>query len=325
MIDLIAYNAAQADRKELRIAELEGTLPEFIETQKWLNVNVPQDKDLGQLSLFFNLHHLTQEDICATEDLPKIEAFEEYLFLSLKMLSLNAQKKLEVEHLSFVLKKDALLSFQERPGDVFEDIRDRIFNNKGFLRKRRLDYLFTRLIDVVVDHYGFCLEDIRQEIVELEIRLLDQAIDNKGVIQEIMRLKKQLNRIRSLIWPLRELLNRIKSEGTSFFHKSSFAYLNDIQDHLQYQLSAFDNLREMLKDLMDLHNAQLSNDMNQVMKTLTIISALFIPLTFLAGIYGMNFDYMPETKWPWAYPSLLGLMLIITAFLIYFMRRRNWF
>jgi magnesium transporter len=203
-----------------------------------------------------------------------------------------------------------ILSFQEIPGDVFDEVRERILQNKGYLRKRKSDYLFIRLLDAIIDNYGFTLEHIRQNIVDLENSLLGKNWRKTDLSKEVLQLKKELNILRGHIAPLRDLLTKIKTETDHFFQRSSIAYLNDIQDQANYLIHTFDNFREMLKDLMDLYNSKTGHELNHIMKTLTIISALFIPLTFVAGWYGMNFEHMPELSWQYSYPTIISVMLI---------------
>jgi magnesium transporter len=326
MLTLIEYNEQKesyqtAPYKELR-AQILAPGGELVQ---WIDITLEGIDTLEDVSKHFKLHPLTVEDVEDTYDLPKLEAFEEYIFLTIKMLSISKADKLEVEHLSFILGKSYLLTFQQRPGDVFDEIRDRIKNNKGYVRKRQSDYLFTRLIDAIVDHYGYTLEHIREHINQLEISILSGEESSESIVKEILSVKKELQFIRSYMIPLRDALTRLKNDSGKHLHKSSIAYLTDIQDHLLYQITSFETFREMLKDLLDLHNTQMNNDMNKVMKTLTVISALFIPLTFFTGMYGMNFTHMPELEWPWAYPTLLGIMAVVTVIQIIYMKWKRWF
>ncbi len=326
MLNLIEYNEQMQRQIEGPYAQLQAQiLPPSSDRIQWLDINLESTQTLEDISKHFQLHPLTVEDIEDTYDLPKFEAFENYIFMTIKMLRLDAQEELEVEHLSFIIGKNYLITFQQTPGDVFEEVRQRITHNKGYVRKRKADYLFTRLIDAIVDHYGYTLEHIRDHITQLELNILNGNSSSESIIKEILSVKKELQLIRSFMLPLRDILTRLKNGSNQHFHKSSTAYLTDIQDHLLYQITSFETFREMLKDLLDLHNTQMNNDMNRVMKTLTVISALFIPLTFFTGLYGMNFKHMPELEWPWAYPTLLGIMAFITVVQIIYMRWKRWF
>lgn len=326
MLTLIEYNEELERSREAPYMKLKDQIQSpGGNLIQWLDINLEGMDTLENIAAHFKLHPLTVEDVEDTQDLPKLEAFEEYIFMTIKMLSFGEKMDLEIEHLSFILGKSYLVTFQQIPGDVFGEIRDRIKYNKGYVRKRQSDYLFTRLIDAIVDHYGYTLEHIREHITKLELDILDEGISSKAIITEILSVKKELHLIRSYMLPLRDILTRLKNEPGRHLHKSSIAYLTDIQDHLLFQITSFETLREMLKDLLDLHNTQMNNDMNKIMKTLTVISALFIPLTFFTGMYGMNFTHMPELEWTWAYPILLIFMGIITIIQIIYMKWKKWF
>ena len=322
MLSIIEFNEQEVTHKEGSYEEIAPFIKQPNENVvQWLDININRSSTVESIATHFELHHLTVEDILNTEHLPKFELFDDYIFVTLQMLKVDEGNEVDYEHISFVLGKGYVITFQEIPGDVFDDVRDRIMKNRGYVRRRKSDYLFIRLIDAIVDYYGHTLEHIRNHIVELEVNILSDDNSNQEIVKEILSVKKELSLIRSFIVPLREVLNRIKTDSIHILHKSSYTYLNDIQDHLNYQISSFETFREMLKDLMDLHN----NDLNRIMKTLTIISALFIPLTFLAGIYGMNFTHMPELDQVWAYPVLLGIMAIITIMMVIYMKRKRWF
>lgn len=326
MLSIIEFNEQDTKQLEGSYEDIAQYIMPASETViQWLDIDINRSSTIEHIAKHFDLHHLTVEDILNTEHLPKFELFDAYIFVTLKMLKVDEQNEIAYEHISFVLGKGYVITFQEIPGDVFDDVRDRILKNRGYIRKRKADYLFIRLLDAIVDYYGDTLEHIRKHIIDLEVDVLDNGSSSKEIVKEILSVKKELAMIRSFIIPLREVLNRIKSDSTHLLHKSSYTYLNDIQDHLLYQISSFETFREMLKDLMDLHNTQMNNDLNRIMKTLTIISALFIPLTFLAGLYGMNFKYMPELQQTWGYPAVLILMLFVAILSIIYMKRKRWF
>lgn len=293
---------------------------------QWIDIDIcNNNQEAEKICEFYGLHLLTVEDIVKPGLLPKFEAFDNYFFLSLKMMHIDEQGILIIEHISLVVGDGFILSFQEIPGDVFDEVRERILQNKGYLRKRKSDYLFIRLLDAIIDNYGFTLEHIRQNIVDLENSLLGKNWRKTDLSKEVLQLKKELNILRGHIAPLRDLITKIKTETDHFFQRSSIAYLNDIQDQANYLIHTFDNFREMLKDLMDLYNSKTGHELNHIMKTLTIISALFIPLTFVAGWYGMNFEHMPELSWQYSYPTIISVMLITFIVMFIYMKNKRWF
>jgi magnesium transporter len=327
MFSLIEYNESNCKITEGDFDTQSVLLKKIPENYvQWIDIDICNNtREAEKICEFYGLHLLTTEDILKPGQLPKFEAFDNYFFLSLKMLHVNTEGIIIIEHISLVVGNGYILSFQEIPGDVFDEVRQRIQHNTGYLRKRKSDYLFIRLLDSIIDNYGYTLEHIRQNIVDLEGSLLSKKWRKTDITKDVLHLKKELNTLRGHIAPLRDILTKIKSETAHFFHKSSIAYLNDIQDQSNYLIHNFENFREMLKDLMDLYNSKTSNELNHIMKTLTIISALFIPLTFVAGWYGMNFDYMPELAWEYSYPTLTAVMLITFVLMFIYMKNKRWF
>ncbi len=293
----------------------------------WLDVSVKDRALIQKLAQHFNIHDLIIEDIFNDNHLPKYEQFPNYCFIMLKMLSIgqdeDGNEVIQNEQISILLGQNWVITVQEVDGDVFDEIRHRIAYSLGNLRKRQADYLFYRLIDVTVDNYFLVLESIRNQIEALEETIVENP--ELPVNEDILHLKKQLRTLRRFMLPLRSEVNRIRVEPSSLIHKSTLTYLNDVYDHLINLESSFETFREMLNDLLDLHFAHLSNNMNKIMRTLTTVSTLFIPLTFIAGVYGMNFEYMPELAWTWSYPALLLFMLGLSIVLIIFMRKKGWF
>lgn len=327
MFSLIEYNEVDCKSTDADFDTQSPLLKKIPDNHvQWIDIDICNNTlETEKLCEFYGLHSLTVEDIINPGLLPKFEAFDNYFFLSLKMLHVNDKGIIVIEHISLVVGKGYVLTFQEIPGDVFDDVRERIIHSKGYLRKRKSDYLFIRLLDSIIDNYGFTLEHIRQNIVELESSLLGKNWRKTDLSTEVLHLKKELNIIRGHIAPLRDILTKIKSETDHFFQRSSIAYLNDIQDQSNYLIHHFENFREMIKDLMDLYNSKTSNELNHIMKTLTIISALFIPLTFVAGWYGMNFEYMPELEWQYSYPTLIAIMLVTFIVMFIYMKNKRWF
>ncbi len=326
MLSLIEYNDTKCNSFNGDFDEILPLLKIDSETDiQWLDIDINERENSDKVAKYYEIHHLTIEDIHSSEQLPKFEAFEDYYFLSIKMMRIGDNDQVIYEHLSFIVGKNYVITFQEVPGDVFENIRLSIIENKGFFRKRKSDYLFVRLVDAIVDNFGITIEQQRQHIENLENNFLKNNVFEKILTKEILLLKKEINKIRSFIIPLREILPKLRTETGHYLHKSSVAYLNDIQDHIIFQIHLFETLREMLKDLMDLYNTQRGNELNQIMKTLTVISAVFIPLTFIVGWYGMNFKFMPEFYWHYSYPILIFLMLLLSISMVIYMKLKKWF
>ncbi len=291
----------------------------------WFNFDGIHDAEvIHKVGELFGLHELMLEDIMNTKHRPKLEEFEGCLFLTMKMLSLNPkQHKIDIEQVSIVLGERWVLSFQERPGDIFEPIRERIRKEKGRVRYRHTDYLVYLLIDSVVDHYFIITEHIESLIGELESEIHEKP--SQESIQAIQRLKKDLIFLRKAIVPLRSEVAALAGGNPGMVEERNLRYFRDVQDHIVHVLESLESSRDMLNTLLDIYHSTLSTRMNEVMKTLTIISTIFIPLTFIAGIYGMNFEHMPELSWKYGYYAVLGGMAaIVVAMLLYFKKVKKW-
>lgn len=289
----------------------------------WVDIfGLSNEHSIHELCDSFKIHPLLQEDIVNTAQLPKMEDFGEHVFVTLKMLNIGEDGQIEQEHVSLILGESVVLAFQERPGDVFDDIRIRIKEYIGRVRERGADYLFFMLIDSIVDRYFSVFERVRQEIEELELLMLNKRRDDYA--DEIISLRKELILLRKWVMPLREALARLRRSESKLIDNEWKYYLADTQDQLEHILAFFDSFRDMLNYLMDLNYSNLTNQTNEIVKTLTVISAIFIPLTFLAGLYGMNFKHMPELEHENGYFILLGVMFLIFVGSIIALKRRNW-
>jgi len=291
----------------------------------WIDINGIHDEELiERIGNRFNLHHLVMENIIQTGQRPKIEDFDDYIFLIIKMLYFAPTGGyIEEEQVSIVLGTNFVISFQEKPGDVFEIIRERIRDDKYRIRKKGQDYLAYSLLDAIVDNYFLILESLGDGIEEMEKEVFSKA-DNR-TIQKIYSMKRKMIMVRKSIWPLREVVSSfIRSEST-LIEKENYRFLNDLYDHIILLIDTIESFRDMVSGLLDIYLSSVSNRMNEVMKVLTIIATIFIPLTFIAGVYGMNFKNMPELYWPWAYFAVLGLMGIVTTGMIIFFKRKKWF
>lgn len=291
----------------------------------WLHINELTNPDIVEpVCRHFGLHHLIVEDIQNVNHLPKFETFDDYLFLTLKKVRFDESGKFERIHCSFVLTKNTVVTFQENSELFdFEQVKKAITDPKRRLRKLKVDYLFYLLLDVVVDNYLLLIEKYREKMEDLETLVLEKPSNN--VVEQILEIKAEINQFRRFALPLRDIIGKIKNTPSKFIKNTTATYLQDVYDHLVHLVTGFETSREMLKDLMDLHLSNLSFMMNKVMRTLTVVATIFIPLTFLAGIYGMNFKYMPELDWRYSYPVLLAIMLIAALAMLVFMKRKRWF
>lgn len=289
---------------------------------RWINVNgLNHTIGIKQLGTHFKLHPLLVEDIVNVSQRPKLDEYEKYLFVVCKMPHYK-DNVLLVEHISFVLGENFLLSFQEIEGDVFEPIRDRIRNSKGMVRAKGADYLLFTLLDIIVDNYSVIVDEVsyKSELIENTL-LSDKGKDTLQV--DIQELKKEVLRIRKAVYPLKEVSGKLHKMDKLITEKSKI-YLSDLLDHVTQILENIDLNRELVWGLMDMHLTTLSNRMNQVMRVLTVIATIFIPLTFIAGIYGMNFEFMPELKFRYGYPILMGSMFVILIVMILIFKRKKW-
>lgn len=291
----------------------------------WLNIDALHDTALiEQIGNHFGIHPLILEDILNTEQLPKMEDAEHYLYLTLKMLHLSPDSgEITYEHVSFILGKNYVLSFQEKTGDVFAAIRQRLAIATGRVRQRQADYLLFALMDVVVDHYYLVLEHTGENIEAIEEELIDMP--SHTVMERIFAYRNKLIHLRKALYPLRDTLRKMSGEEFALIEDRTGKYFDDVYDHVNHIISTLEIQRETLTGLMDLYMSTISNQMNNVMRTLTVIATIFIPLTFIAGVYGMNFKLMPELDWPWGYPVALASMAALGIGMYVYMRRKHWF
>lgn len=293
-------------------------------TTTWINVDgIHQPETIAQIGNHFDIHPLIIEDILNTNHRPKAEIFPNYIFLTLKMISIDdANENTTMKQVSFILGNSWVISFQEAPGDMFGDIRNRLKENIGQFRLYKADYLLYRLTDTVVDNY-FLITDFFSDKIEL---LEDRVIkpQNEDFLKEVQHTKKQILVFRNATAPLREAISVLEKDTLNIVSKRTQQYLKDIYEHLIYINDAIDTQRDILSGVMDLYFSGISNKMNEVMKVLTIIATIFIPLTFIAGVYGMNFKYMPELEMEYGYYSIWAVMLLIMIGMIIYFKRKDW-
>ena len=252
-----------------------------------------------------------------------MDEHEEYVFVVLKMLYFDKDQNLKFENISFVQGSNYLLSFQEADGDVFDSVRDRLRHSKGRVRSQGADYLLYALMDAIVDNYFNLMEVMGEKIEELEEHLFEEK-PNNDLIQEIHSLKREILKIRRCVYPLREVVNRMDKIDDSLVTERTQLYLRDLYDHVIQVSESIDIQRELIWGLMDMYMTTISNRMNEVMKVLTIMATIFIPLTFIAGIYGMNFENIPELKFEYGYYALWGVLVVIFLAMLYYFKRKEW-
>jgi magnesium transporter len=322
-IRLIEYGESKLEEREVQTAEECFPSKENL-TVIWINVDgLHQVEILEQLGNRFGFHPLVLEDILNTEQRPKMEDFEKYVFLVLKMIHFNDRTgQIEAEQISLILGPHYVVSFQEKEGDLFDPVRIRIRSGKGRIRKMGTDYLAYALMDAIVDNYFIALEKIGERIEQTEQQLVSNPVPE--TLQTIHHLKREMIFLRKSVWPLREVIGVLDRGESPLFRDATRVFLRDLYDHTIQVIDTIETFRDMLSGMLDIYLSSLSNRMNAVMKVLTIIATIFIPLTFVAGIYGMNFRYMPELEWHWAYPLLLVVMLLIAAAMLFYFRRKQW-
>ena len=290
-------------------------------TVTWINIDGIHDpKIIADLGDHFGFHALLLEDIMNTEQRPKTDDFEDHIFVTLKMIS-YANKNISTEQISIVIGNNFVISFQESEGDIFDPIRKRIRENKGKLRKRGPDYLAYSLIDAIVDHYFAVLEKLEEQIEDAEESITLPAPE---IIKVIPQLKRQTISLQRSIWPLREVVSGMIRSESPLIKKTTTIYLRDVYDHTIQVMDTIETFRDILAGMLEVYLFSVSNRTNETMKVLTIIGTIFIPLTFITGIYGMNFDFMPALKWEYGYLAVLGGMLIIIISLLFYFRKKKW-
>jgi magnesium transporter len=322
-ITFIDYD--EQDFQEKQVTNIEECLKlKDTATVSWINIDGLHDIELlEKLGKGFELHSLVLEDILSTGQRPKFEDHEKHIFIVLKMLSFSEENQsVEAEQVSLILGPNYVISFQERIGDVFDQVRERIRNAKGRIRKMGPDYLAYTLLDAIVDNYFVILERFGEKIESMEEEVISNPTER--TVQQIHSLKREMIFLRKSIWPLRELIGGLQKSESSLIHDTTDIYLRDVYDHTIQIIDTIESFRDMVSGMLDIYLSSLSNKMNAVMKVLTIIATLFIPLTFVAGIYGMNFKYMPELEWRWSYPIVWLVMISIAVIMLSYFRRKKW-
>ena len=320
-ITLIEYNETEFfEREFFDLSDcLSHVKPNMV---KWLNVEGLHKPELIEvIGKFYNIHPLTMEDIVHVDQRPKFEDYENYVVAIMKMISYTTEVK--SEQLSIVLLENTVLSFQEpHSGDAFDIIRTRLRQGKGRVRRLGADYLAYALMDAVVDCYFTAIEKIGDKIEEIEEEIISET-DKKSLL-ELYHLKREMIYLRKQVWPMRDMINNMVRSETNLINPSSDIYLRDLSDHVTRIIDTVETYRDLLSGIMDIYLSTNANKMNEVMKVLTIMSSIFIPVTFIAGVYGMNFENMPELKTQNGYFITWGIMLSIIIGLMVYFKRKKW-
>lgn len=321
-LNLIEYSPDFFEQKPIkRISEVDVAGRNHVH---WLNVEGIHDTQLiEQIGEHFQLHPLILEDIVNTSQRPKLEEYDNCVFITLKSLVFNEkEKRVTPEQISIVLFNNLVITFQEQIGDTLSEVLERIKLSKFKIRSKGTDYLVYALIDLIVDKYYFSIEALGSQLELLE----DEVFNNPSPVslQKIQSVKHELLEVRRSVYPLREVINRFQKDDLDFINENNLKYFNDVYDHTIKIIDTIETYRELNAGLKDIYLSSISLKMNQIMQVLTIVGAIFIPITFLAGVYGMNFDYMPELHWKYSYPVFWLIILLIIGALITFFRRKKW-
>jgi len=295
------------------------------DTTNWIMVKgFSQPENLEKLAAYFEIHPLIIEDIFNVDHMPKVEDLEKNIFVTLKNLTwIETDQTIESEQISIYLSPNVLISFEEKENNLFNPIIERLKSGKGKGRVRQEDYLCYLLIDHIIDNYYLLLDHTEDQIDHLEKLLIDNPTNELS--HSFLRLKKNLVLLRKTIYPLKEEIRYLSREDSVVISSTTRQYLGDINDHLSFLIQSIDSFREMIASMMDLLMANNANRMNNIMKTLTLVSTIIIPMTLVSSIYGMNFEFMPELKWRYGYPLLLGSMVTMGLTMYIYMKRKKWF
>lgn len=310
------YNRFVADDVEDLIAQIKK------DQINWVNLDgLSNTKIIERLQAHFHLHSLLVDDIL-TDQRPKAEEYEDYLFVTLKMLYRIDGPEVDYEQISFVLGTNYLLTFQEKEGDLFDAFRERIRQDQGRVRKKKADYLMYRLIDITVESYYNVLDNIGEQIDEIENALQTDSSDQ--AFQKIQTIKKELIYLHKALYPLRDALGKVLKDESDFIRDENMPYFSDVYDHVIHLIDSLDTYRDLTAGLTDQYMNIQNSKLNEVIRVLTIISTIFIPLTFIVGVYGMNFEHFPELEWRYGYATIWGIMLCVAAGMLGYFRYKKW-
>jgi magnesium transporter len=321
ILEIISYDRQNYNRVVTK--DVAGIIPQIRKDQvNWVNLDgLSNSVIIEDLQKHFNLHSLLVEDIL-NDQRPKAEEYEEYLFVTLKMLYRIDGPEVDYEQISFVLGNNYLLTFQEKEGDLFDAFRERIRQDQGRVRKKKADYLLYRLIDITVENYYNVLDNIGEQIDEIEASIRTDTSDE--TFQKIQTIKKELIYLHKALYPLRDALGKVLKDESDFIQEENVPYFSDVYDHVIHLIDSLDTYRDLTSGLTDQYINIQNSKLNEVIRVLTIISTIFIPLTFIVGVYGMNFEYFPELHWKYGYATVWLVMLSIAGGMIAYFRYKRW-
>ncbi|MDF2879725.1 MAG: corA [Clostridiaceae bacterium] len=319
-IESIRFNKNLFEQVEIK------SIPEKIDNNlvTWINIDGLNDIELfKKIGTNFSIHPLVLEDILNTNQRPKVDEYKEYIHITMKIAIYNEEsKKTNLEQLSLILGKNYLISFQEKKSHIFQPIIKRLKNSKGSFRSLGADYLCYAIIDTIVDNYFSTLESIEDKIEIFEDRVINNA--SRETLKEIYELKREMIIFRKAVWPLREVVNSLQRGDLSLINESTLVYFKDVYDHVYEIIDTSQLFIDIITGMLDTYLSSVSNKMNEVMKFLTIFSTIFIPVTFLAGVYGMNFKNIPELSWQYSYPMFWIIVIGISVIMIRYFKRKKW-
>lgn len=328
-IDIFQYNSETLEEKSIEnVEDLKGLIKK--DSVLWVNICGLHEVDkLERVSEIFDIGSLEMEDVLNVMHSPKLEELEDYIFMICKMLNFDDNsKKISVEQVSFVLGKNFLITFQEKEGDVFNLVRERLRSGKGKVRKFGTDYLMYRLLDSIVDTYAIIILELDEMMEKIEDELLDDP--KQETMEDIYSFRKEVNKLRRSIVPLKEIIYTVEKDLHPLIQKSNLIFIKDLEDHIRSAADTLENFREQVNNMIEIYRSATGMKLNEIVKVLTIISTIFIPLTFIVGVYGMNFNpnsspfNMPELNWYFGYPFILILMVIIAVLLLIIFRKKKW-
>lgn len=321
---IFSYNEASFEEKTKASIEDIRNFKNNGNTKEWIDINGLHDIALiEQIGEIYNLHPLLLEDIVNPNQRPKVDEYDNCIYVVARMIYWDDHlNDLQTEQISFVLHAEGLITFQEKQGEVFDYVRNRIRSGKGRVRKTGTDYLLYALLDNIVDNYFVILEKIGDTMEELEEELFNNP--KEKTLKTIHHLKREMIILKKSVWPMRDVINNLYRNENELIIHSTHLYVKDLYDHVLQINESIDIYRDMLTSNQEMYLSSISNKMNLVMKVLTIISTIFIPLTFIVGIYGMNFKFMPELEWKFGYPAVWIIMIMISLAMLYYFRNKKW-
>ncbi|MBI4642903.1 MAG: magnesium/cobalt transporter CorA [Deltaproteobacteria bacterium] len=321
-ITIIEYDEQQYQEREIATFD-ECLLLTGKPGVTWIKVDgIHSVENLQRLGECFNLHPLVLEDILNTDQRPKIEDFDDYIYIVLRIINYSENNELSSEQISLILGSNFVISLQESNGAVFAPVLERLRTSKGRIRKSGPDYLVYSLMDLIVDNYFVVLEKFGEALEFLEEEVVKRPTPQ--TLQDVHRFKYDMIMLRKSVWPLREVIGHLERRESDLIQEATAIYFKDVYDHTIVAIDNIETYRDILSGMLDIYLSSISNRLNEIMKVLTIIATIFMPLTFLAGVYGMNFKHMPELEWLWGYPFAVSLMIVIALSMLHYFRRKKW-